>query len=271
MSVTTPTPITPEHVEKNLGNVTPEEIGRCHLIIASDGTRFHLVQSERDLFDSNGKRVEYKVSYDGERGFECTCPSGQHAFWNIKHPSMVCKHVRWAVACELEEKAAPETDVQDTPILDENEVQVPAPAPTPQPRLLRRWNAWEMRQQTFCCGKWWNGDYCYYGNHCLQSEVPPPAPAPQPQPKVEQETPEPEEEGKQDGHWTAQQVQQTGRSARTVLVEEEQKYQELVAFWQRSKHPERAKQIAYLEAMIQATRESLGVLMQEEEQAQKRE
>lgn len=34
--------------------------------------------------------------------------------------------------------------------------------------LERRYDAWTMRNQTWCCGHWWNGSTCLYGGHDLR-------------------------------------------------------------------------------------------------------
>lgn len=34
----------------------------------------------------------------------------------------------------------------------------------------RRYNAWDRCQETRCCGRWWRGDICLYGNHALNAK-----------------------------------------------------------------------------------------------------
>jgi hypothetical protein len=91
--------ITATAIIAHVANVTSEEIGRCHKVLAG-GKSFYMVESEKDC------TVEYKVQYSREHGFTCTCPSGEYGFANVKHPAKVCKHVRWSVAAAQEERAA---------------------------------------------------------------------------------------------------------------------------------------------------------------------
>ena len=87
-TVTTPSVLFPYRV-------TPEQLNACSRILDQQtGTVFYLVQSESDL------RNEYRVEW--RDGWTCTCKSGQAKFANVKHPSGVCKHVRWAACREIE-------------------------------------------------------------------------------------------------------------------------------------------------------------------------
>jgi hypothetical protein len=96
---------TPNRVRQYISDVTNEQIGLCAKYFDASGKSFYQVTSESDQFDENGDIAAYKVTYD-ENGFHCTCPSGQRAFSNVKHPSGVCKHVRFAMACEQEVRRA---------------------------------------------------------------------------------------------------------------------------------------------------------------------
>ena len=97
--------ITTAKVSANISDVTPEQIGRCRKFIASTGN-YYLVENEHDERDQAGEIIEYKVTYDKEHGFTCSCKSGANGFANVKHASGVCKHVRWSVAAAMEERAA---------------------------------------------------------------------------------------------------------------------------------------------------------------------
>ena len=91
--------ITAKAVLPFISDVTPEQSARATRIIDESTMHpFYLVESERDSL------VEYKVTYSETFGFQCTCPSGLHGFWNVRHPSGVCKHVRWALAAAEEYK-----------------------------------------------------------------------------------------------------------------------------------------------------------------------
>lgn len=92
--------ITFAHVAQFLQDVTPEQIGRCRAVFTLKHKGFYLVESESE------KGKEYRVAHKKGVGLTCTCKSGEHNFVNVKHPSGVCKHIRWAVACRLEEKQA---------------------------------------------------------------------------------------------------------------------------------------------------------------------
>lgn len=78
--------------------VTPEQLNACSRILDEQtGTVFYLVQSESD------PTTEYRVEW--RDGWTCTCKSGQTNFANVKHPSGVCKHVRWSMCAEIEYRA----------------------------------------------------------------------------------------------------------------------------------------------------------------------
>jgi hypothetical protein len=94
------------HVASHLEDVTPEQIGRCHKVIGPDNHAFYQVENESGDLDEHGAIIEYTVRYTLERGFSCTCKSGQEGFSNVRHWSGVCKHVRWSVKCELELRGA---------------------------------------------------------------------------------------------------------------------------------------------------------------------
>jgi hypothetical protein len=88
------------YVESHLEDISAQDIGRCSRVIGPDEKSFYLVLSRTDDF------TEHKVTYDKEHGFRCTCPSGEHGFANVKHPSGVCHHVRSAIAVSIEERTA---------------------------------------------------------------------------------------------------------------------------------------------------------------------
>lgn len=100
-----------QRIQQNLQDVTPEQIGRCHRIIGQDGKAFYLVENESGKFDEHGC-IEYKVAFSRLTGFTCTCPSGRHGFYNVRHVSGVCKHIRWAVAASMERKAIVEEPIE---------------------------------------------------------------------------------------------------------------------------------------------------------------
>lgn len=99
--------VTTSHVKQHLGTIAPEMIGHCFKCTdLSTGENFYKVESEEVKFDGEGQRVEYTVRYQRGKGFTCTCPAGKEGFRFVKHPSKVCKHVRWSVAAAMEEKQA---------------------------------------------------------------------------------------------------------------------------------------------------------------------
>lgn len=94
-----------EYVKAHLDEISAQEIGRCHKVFGPQGS-FYLVENEAGDFDDNGQIIEYPVTYSKEYGFQCLCKSGLHGFANVKHPSGVCKHVRWSIAASIEEAEA---------------------------------------------------------------------------------------------------------------------------------------------------------------------
>jgi hypothetical protein len=94
--------VTRKQVESNLGQVTSEQIGRCTKVYDFQlKANIYMVLSESDDL------TEYRVTYNkNHHCFCCTCPSGENGFSNVKHPSGVCKHVRWSCAAAAEERAA---------------------------------------------------------------------------------------------------------------------------------------------------------------------
>jgi len=89
-------------IAQYVADVTPEEIARCYPV-SHDGHKFFAVENERGQRNQDGEVIEYTVKYD-EHGYTCSCPNGAIGF-RVRHPSGVCKHVRWVVACELEMQA----------------------------------------------------------------------------------------------------------------------------------------------------------------------
>lgn len=100
--------VTLERIKSNIADVTSEQIGKCHKIVDCQTMEdFYLVENEAGEFNEDGELIEYKVQYSSNHGFTCTCKAGLVGFSKITaHPSGVCKHVRWSVACWLEEEAA---------------------------------------------------------------------------------------------------------------------------------------------------------------------
>ena len=83
--------------EIDTSTVTSQQIGACYKVFVAS-IPFYKVQSESDPFK------QYTISWSREHGFTCTCPSGQHGFSNCKDG--VCKHCKWALACERETREA---------------------------------------------------------------------------------------------------------------------------------------------------------------------
>lgn len=96
--------VTFTQVKSNLDDVTQEQINKCQKIIDfQTGEDFYQVDSESD------PNEVYEVRYSTDHGYTCTCKAGQVGFSKVTvHPSGVCKHVRWAVACWLEDEAMEE-------------------------------------------------------------------------------------------------------------------------------------------------------------------
>lgn len=84
-------------VYTNLFEVTAEQIGMCTKVYDYQTRRyFWQVDSESD------PEKAYNVRWSRAHGYTCTCDSDKHGFYNVSHPSRVCKHVRWAVAAQVE-------------------------------------------------------------------------------------------------------------------------------------------------------------------------
>lgn len=97
---------TRKHVEQHIQDVTPTMLGLATKIYDYQTKQnIYLVLSTSGTFNEEGEIEEYRVSYAPGKGFGCTCKSGQHGFWNVKHASGVCVHCRIAVACAAEERA----------------------------------------------------------------------------------------------------------------------------------------------------------------------
>jgi hypothetical protein len=78
-------------------NVTPEQIGMVWKYFVGS-LPFYKCYSESDPFK------QYIISWSREHGFSCTCKAGLNGFANCKDGC--CKHVKWALACERETRAA---------------------------------------------------------------------------------------------------------------------------------------------------------------------
>lgn len=94
-----------EYVKAHLDEISAQEIGRCHKVFGPQDS-FYLVENEAGEVDEYGDLIEYPVTYSKEHGFMCGCRSGRFGFANVKHPSGVCKHVRWSIAASIEEAEA---------------------------------------------------------------------------------------------------------------------------------------------------------------------
>lgn len=96
-----------EKVSRHISDVTARQIGKCTKIFDYQaGEWMYLVENEAGEYSDSGQIIEYPVRYSKKHGYTCGCPSGKNGFWNVKHPSGVCKHCRWAVAAEIEEQTA---------------------------------------------------------------------------------------------------------------------------------------------------------------------
>ncbi|SRR6266496_6508973 len=126
-----------ERVAQHITDVTPEQIGRCARIIGTDGTTYYVVVNERDERDECGNLIEYSVKYSPKYGFTCTCKSGREGFKNVAHPSRVCKHVRWSLACTMEERAyMRELAEKEEAARDKEAASLDGEADTRRPHLL---------------------------------------------------------------------------------------------------------------------------------------
>lgn len=96
--------VTVAQVSKFVGEVTSEQIGRCHASVDANGVTYYMVENERGDMDESGEMVEYKVEYSKAHGFTCGCKAGQVGF--IRCARGFCKHVLWALTCALEVKTA---------------------------------------------------------------------------------------------------------------------------------------------------------------------
>ena len=76
---------------------TSEQIGMCHKFF-SGSTSFYLVENSKGETNADGEIIEYKVQYSAKLGFTCTCKAGENA--------KLCWHLRAAIGCEEEVKAA---------------------------------------------------------------------------------------------------------------------------------------------------------------------
>lgn len=85
----------------NTDSITSEQIGRAHKAYDEQNKEW-FYQVESSNFINND--TEYEVRYSRERGFQCSCPSGQNGFVRTKHG--YCSHVAIAMATAKEEAAA---------------------------------------------------------------------------------------------------------------------------------------------------------------------
>lgn len=83
-------------------NVTDAQIGAAHKCF-SGSTPFYLVENSQGKLDDDGQLIEYRVSYNRSKGFQCTCKAGKEGFARCRQ---FCWHVRASVACAREEKEA---------------------------------------------------------------------------------------------------------------------------------------------------------------------
>lgn len=78
----------------HLDDVTAEQVSACR----RDGDGWLVTGSKGN--------EEYRVTWTCDEGYQCSCKSGQYGWWNVKHPSGCCWHVRAAVVFDLEEERA---------------------------------------------------------------------------------------------------------------------------------------------------------------------
>lgn len=103
---------TPRKVASHLDEITSAQLARCLRCVEDNGEVWYQVTSESKA------GTYYEVRYSADFSFTCTCPSGQHAFGNVKHPSGVCKHIRWALAASMEYKRLLKVDPATIEITD---------------------------------------------------------------------------------------------------------------------------------------------------------
>lgn len=94
-------------VEQFSTDVTSEQIGKCAKIYDENAhVWFYQVENSRGETNEDNEIIVYKVQWSKDKGYQCSCPSGQFGFANVKHPSGVCQHIRWTAAATREEHAA---------------------------------------------------------------------------------------------------------------------------------------------------------------------
>ncbi len=113
--------VTLEQIKSNLQDVTSEQTSKCQKVIDFQTNEdFYLIESESD------PTVEYKVQYSTDHGFTCNCKAGEVGFSRItRHPSGVCKHVRWAVTAWLEDEALEQELAEANEALAEKVAKLP--------------------------------------------------------------------------------------------------------------------------------------------------
>jgi hypothetical protein len=136
---------TQEHVAEHIEEVTAEQVGKVHEIIGPDGKTIYAAENERGDCDPEGSIMEYCVRYSEERGFSCTCPSGNIAFANVTHLSGVCKHCRWTVAFMIEKRAALAAIERE----EERRRQVESATALLSPSMIQFPSFWAMRPSWF--------------------------------------------------------------------------------------------------------------------------
>jgi hypothetical protein len=115
--------ITLATVAAHISDITEEQIATATRIIDMETMHpYYLVQSSQDDL------VEYRVDYSETRGFSCTCPSGLYGFWNVRHPSGVCRHCRIAVAASEDFKELLKAEAEAQARIAQQTVKAPVTA-----------------------------------------------------------------------------------------------------------------------------------------------
>jgi hypothetical protein len=122
--------------------VTPEQIGKAYKVFGPDNKPFYMVENSKGEYDEDGNLIEYTVKavkVNGKWNLTCNCKAGQNG--------RLCWHVRAAMACANEEKAAMAEQValnaeaakQVNPVVEVAKVEqatIVKPAPIKKPRRM---------------------------------------------------------------------------------------------------------------------------------------
>lgn len=112
--------VTFDRIKSNLGDITREQINKCQKVWD--------FQTNEDFYmvDSTDGTEVHEVRYSTDHGFTCNCKAGQVGFSKVtRHPSGVCCHVRWAVACWLEDEAMEQEYQEAQEVLEEKVAKQP--------------------------------------------------------------------------------------------------------------------------------------------------